>query len=145
MPVLQSRRRSQHDDNFFSPKPLILFNSGIVREHFVSQTPWNNRDMATGDSKLDFQSSPVTADVFIIRAILCRYRVRLKNVAQGWENGTLGISSRDNLWYAKNHDISLRIQSYYIFEKITKNGRQPLKPKNHRNEIKFQDQTTELA
>ena len=32
----------------------------------------------------------------------------LKNVAQGWKNGPLNISSRDNLWYAKNRDISLR-------------------------------------
>ena len=31
-----------------------------------------------------------------------------KNVAQGWKNGPLDISSRDNLWYAKNRDISLR-------------------------------------
>ena len=35
--------------------------------------------------------------------------------------------------------------SFYIFEKITKNRRQPMKPKNHRNEVKFHDQMIELA
>ena len=41
-------------------------------------------------------------------------------MAKGRKNGPLDISSRDNLWYAKNRDISLRFQSFYIFEKITK-------------------------
>ena len=66
-------------------------------------------------------------------------------MAQGWKNGSLDISSRDNLWYAKNRDISVRFHNFYIFEKITKNGRQPVKPKNHRNEVKFHDQIIELA
>ena len=66
-------------------------------------------------------------------------------MAQGWKNGPHDIFSRDNLCYAKNRDISLRFESFYIFEKITKNRRQPVKPKNHRNEVKFHDQIIELA
>ena len=36
-------------------------------------------------------------------------------------------------------------ENFYIFEKITKNRRQLVKPKNHRNEVKFHDQIIELA
>ena len=45
----------------FCSKPLVVLNSRIGSEHFVSQTPWNNREMVTGDAKFEFQSSTVTA------------------------------------------------------------------------------------
>lgn len=50
-----------------------------------------------------------------------------------------------SLWYAKNSDASVRFKNTYIFEKITKNRRQPVKPKNHRNEGEFHVQIIELA
>ena len=51
-----------------------------------------------------------------------------------------------HLWYAKNSDISLTFLEFlHFFEKITKNGRQPVKPKNRTNELKFHDQIIELA
>ena len=43
-----------------------------------------------------------------LRATLYRDRVRLKKCGKRLENGPLDISSRDNLWHAKNRDISFR-------------------------------------
>ena len=41
--------------------------------------------------------------------------------------------------------IMILVLASRVFEKITKNRRQPVKPKNHRNEVKFHDQTIDLG
>ena len=41
--------------------------------------------------------------------------------------------------------IMILVLGSRVFEKITKNRRQPVKPKNHRNDVKFHDQTIDLG
>ena len=61
------------------------------------------------------------------------------------EEMELLIFGPEIIWYAKNHDIRLRFYSFHIFEKITKNRRQAVKPKNLRDVVKFHDRIIELA